>query len=76
MGDQLVAASVTTEPAFTVEKRTNLFRSECFLSSIAAHYDVAADGERFVLLEAVPEDKPELRVTQNWFSEFHDREQE
>ncbi len=69
-GDQLMAAALKTEPGFAVEKRTNLFRSECFLSSVAAHYDVAADGKRFALLEAVEEDPPTLRVTQNWFAEF------
>jgi DNA-binding winged helix-turn-helix (wHTH) protein/Tol biopolymer transport system component len=70
VGDQLVAASVTTRPEFAVASRTNLFRSECFLASVAAHYDVAAGGDRFVLLETVEEDPPALWMTQNWFAEF------
>ena len=43
-------------------------------------YDVSADGQRFVLIEPVGyEDEPEERaihIIQNWFEEFHDREQD
>ena len=70
VGDQLIAAEYTTDQGFVVTKRTNLFRSENFLISRGGHYDVAAGGERFVLLEALDEDKSALRVTQNWFAEF------
>ncbi len=40
-------------------------------------YDVSADGERFALIE--PEGTKELwkiRVVQNWYEEFRDREQD
>jgi hypothetical protein len=36
-------------------------------------FDVTADGERFVLVRAKPDDgssRPSIIVTQNWFREF------
>ena len=37
-------------------------------------YDVALDG-RFVLVETLEQPAPAIRVVQNWFAEFRDREQ-
>ena len=41
-----------------------------------AHYDVSADGRRFVLLAPVDEADQEvsIRVVENWYEEFRDRE--
>jgi hypothetical protein len=33
-------------------------------------YDVSADGERFLLLEPLPEREPSIRLIQNWYEEF------
>ena len=38
------------------------------------HYDVADNGERFVVRDPLGNSK--VRVVQNWFAEFQDREQE
>ena len=42
----------------------------------APQYDVAADGQRFVLFEPVAEEEPTLLVTQNWYEEFRGRQQD
>ena len=42
-------------------------------------YGVSADGQRFVMVETLEtgEEKPlSIRVVQNWYEEFRDREQE
>ena len=40
------------------------------------YYDVFADGERFVMLEPMPDSQPRIRMVQNWHEEFRGREQE
>ncbi len=43
-------------------------------------YDVSADGQRFILAEPAGEGadapEPSIRVVQNWFAEFRDRQQD
>ena len=37
--------------------------------------DVSADGKRFVVLQRVGEEAPRvIRVVQNWFAEFRNRQ--
>ena len=76
VGDTLVAAEVFTEPVFSVGRRREVLRSEGLLGSFAPQYDVSRDGQRFVLLEPVAQEKPTLQVTLNWFEEFRGREQD
>ena len=66
----LIAVEYVTDPTFRATKRTRLFRLG------GREFDVAPDGESFVVMEPFGEDKPLLRVTQNWYAEFHDREQD
>ena len=45
------------------------------------NYDVSLDGQRFILAEPVGYDETEalqatIRVVQNWFAEFRDRQQD
>ena len=50
------------------------------VQALRAPYDVSDDGQRFILAEPVgagadtPE--PSIRVVQNWFAEFRNREQD
>ena len=37
-------------------------------------FDVSADGQRFVTLEPLPDREPKIRLIQNWYEEFRDRE--
>ena len=80
-GDTLIAVSVSTRPGFSVGKATRLFQNPTLLwttSGFAVKYDVSPDGQRFVLREPVVErgSQPAIRVVQNWFEEFRDRDQD
>jgi Tol biopolymer transport system component/DNA-binding winged helix-turn-helix (wHTH) protein len=52
-----------------------LFRSEglIFGGSAHPHYDVSADGERFVVREVSGDLDLTLRIVQSWFAEFKDQ---
>jgi Tol biopolymer transport system component len=78
--DTLVAVELTTSPSFATISTTVLFSDPGLVgASAASHvtYDVAADG-RFVLKEFVEDAEPELpviRVVQNWYEEFRERDE-
>jgi serine/threonine-protein kinase len=68
-GRHLIAASVTTSPTFAVTGRTEVFADEyVFAQAPHANYDVAPDGERFLMLQSAQE--PELVVVYGWLSEL------
>ena len=52
-----------------------LFRSAGLVlgGSAHPHYDVSADGERFVVREVSGNLDLTLRIVQNWYAEFRDR---
>ena len=56
-----------------------LFESDDLRSpSGAPTYDVSADGQRFVTITPVEEETsapPKIRVVENWYEEFREREQ-
>ena len=76
--DQLMAVSVSTAQGFSPGTPKLLFRDRWLrIGSGKQQYDVSAAGRRFVLREAVEgaSDKPPaIRVVQNWFAEFKDRQ--
>ena len=83
-GDTLMAVSVSTESAFTLGQPQRLFEAPpapgLALTGGGGRggYDVSADGERFLTVapvegaEAAP---PTIRIVQNWYEEFRDRNQ-
>ncbi len=74
-GPTLVAVEVKTTPEFSVGRATRLFSSDNFAPADSHTYDVSADGQRFVIREAVEgREPPTIRVVQNWFAEFSDQE--
>ena len=77
-GDTLMAVAVTTAPTFTVGTAKRLFEGKGAFDGRGQHYDVAADGRRFVLAEPAGANAPEpsIRVVMNWYEEFRDREQD
>ena len=76
-GQTLMAVAVTTRPDFSVGDATRLFQSDYFRASEWHGYDVSADGQRFVIPESVEgAEPPAIRVVQNWYEEFRDREQD
>ena len=81
-GDSLMAVPVTTSPSLTVGAPVALFSALSLQWANANYlgYDVTPDGARFVLWEPVASDESDgsvsIRVVQNWFAEFRDREQD
>ena len=71
-GRELVAVSISASPSFSVHSAAPLpgVRS-------SGSYDISPDGRRILSFEPVGEAPEQLiRVVQNWFTEFRDREQD
>jgi Tol biopolymer transport system component len=79
-GNTLMAVAVSTDPTPTLGLPQKLFSSDSLVRRRGRelNYDVTPDGERFVIAEPVAEgaenSKPVVRVIQNWYEEFRDRE--
>jgi hypothetical protein len=73
--------SVSTEQEFKIGQPQALFESPDVTIGNSGGFDVAADGQRFVV--AMPFEFSEeeemafrtIRIVQNWCEEFRDREQ-
>ena len=77
-GETLIAVSVTTEPRFEAGKAKRLFSDPnlTWQERTMPQYDVSPDGQRFVMIEPVGRSRPVIRIVQNWYEEFRDREQD
>ena len=81
-GSTLVAVQVSTRPDFSVGSVTRLFEHRALtlqLGRAFAHYDVSADGRRFLLAAPVDEEAEQevsIRVVENWYEEFRQRERD
>jgi WD40 repeat protein len=69
-----VAASISTEPEFTVEDHQVLFEGP-YLNVSGWSYDISPDGQRFLALKPQYDDSQirELHVVTNWFEELKHR---
>jgi len=67
---KIMAVSVTTTPAFSWSKPTQLFEGD-FLSD----YDVSADGARFLMIKEAAQSRgtTDFNVVVNWFQELRDK---
>ncbi len=79
-GDTLVAVEVTTGADFRIGRVERLFPDPRLYYDYGWNYDVSAGG-RFVMVEEVPDEttpqhKPAIHITQNWYEQFRDREQD
>jgi serine/threonine-protein kinase len=71
-GRHLIAASVTTSPAFAVTGRTELFADDyVFAQAPHANYDVSLDGRRFLMVKNAQ--ASEIYVVYGWLSELRSR---
>ena len=77
-----MAVSVSTAQGVTLGQPQQLFESPDLRSNNGSPtYDVSADGQRFVTLAPVQDDEeaeaapPSIRIVQNWYEEFRDRQQ-
>ena len=70
--DQLVSAQVSTGGGFSIASRSPLFSASGYLRGDGhPMYDVAPDGDRFVMLARAPvQALAELVIVQNWFEEL------
>jgi serine/threonine-protein kinase len=73
---RLMAVPVTTMPTFTAGVPRMLFEGPYGGSTRTRNYDVTADGQKFVMVQAYP--RPPLKPTQvilvqNWFEEVRRR---
>ena len=81
-GDTLIAVPVSTSPELKVGRPEALFSSPGLMLRLdnVLGYDVTSDGQRFVVWEpleaaegAEQTAQQSIRVVQNWFAEFKDR---
>jgi serine/threonine-protein kinase len=71
-GRHLVAATISTSPAFVVTGRTDLFPDTyMFARAPHANYDVSLDGTRFLMVKITA--RPQLVVAYGWLSELRAR---
>ncbi len=76
-GETLVAVPISTTPKFSVGKATRLFEQPGITRRTGQQYDVSRDGKRFVVIEPVGADASNaIRVVQNWFAEFRNKNQQ
>lgn len=70
----LVAVSVSTTPTFSVGAPNRLFQDERAFRGRGHQYDVARDGQRFVVVKTLKQPKTQIRVVQNWFAQFKEQQ--
>jgi len=71
-GDQMMAVDITTEPTFRTSTPRLLFEGRYQQSTLPLlpFYDVTADGQRFVMVQAQETDPGQINVVLNWFEEL------
>ena len=74
----LMTVPVTTDPVFSAGSAEPLFSDKVLtLGTGFVSYDVTSDGQRIVMTELLQSDTPaRIRVVQNWYEEFRDRERD
>jgi Tol biopolymer transport system component len=70
IGNKMMVVDIKTEPAFTAGKPRLLFEGQ-----FAGGGDVAPDGQRFLMIQAVEPEQPptQINVVLNWFEELKRR---
>jgi hypothetical protein len=71
----MMSVQVQTQPTFSYRTPTKLFEGAYSSPSEARHYDVTADGQRFLMIKQTngAGDVPRLVVVENWFEELKQR---
>jgi Tol biopolymer transport system component len=75
VGDRLMAVSFQTDPVFRSNRPKEIFKGPyvtgATIAAVASTYDVAPDGEHFLMIEGGEEEGAnQLHVVLNWFEEL------
>ncbi len=78
--DRLMAVPVEDTREISLGRPEHLFESQdlVYRNEVWAQYDVSGDGQRFLTSRRVQDEalaRPTVRVVENWYEEFRDREQ-
>jgi len=72
-GRAFEVVSIKTEPTFTAGSPVVLFTGRYTLGTAVANYDLAPDGQRFLMIKTSDEEEEEqgqIDVVLNWFEEL------
>ena len=77
-GTAMIAVPVSMSPSFSPGQPTRLFDAGALeAGTTLPGYDVSPDGQQFIIAQPVGDPpQPSIRVVQNWYEEFRDREQD
>ena len=70
-GRKMLAARVSTAPAFSVTGRDELFEGNYATNTTHQNYDVTRDGQAFLMLQRDAE--PDVVIVLNWLTELRAR---
>jgi serine/threonine-protein kinase len=71
-GRDLIAATYSTTPSFTISSRRTLFNANYELHLFHPNYDVTPDGKRFIMIKPANEEA-QVVVVVNWREELRQR---
>jgi Tol biopolymer transport system component len=71
-GHAMMAAKVDLRSGIKVDTPKKLFTWQSLFQRhpLYVKYDVSSDGQRFVVVKSLEEDKTEIVIVENWFKEF------
>ena len=77
-GTALIAVPVSVSPSFSPGEPIRLFDADALRGGAnPPGYDVSPDGQQFIIARPVGDaPQPSIRIVQNWYEEFRDREQQ
>ena len=69
-GKALEVVSIKTEPTFTAGSPAVLFTGNYLTATATRQYDVAPDGQRFLMIKQELAERTQINVILNWFEEL------
>ena len=69
-GTQIMEATVTTSPTFSVTSRRMLFQGDFYVNPAHAMFDLSPDGASLLMLRNVPGSTEQIVVIHNWQAEL------
>ena len=74
-GDKMMVVPVKTQPNFTAGRPTVLFENSYLGSNSVPqgyqYYDIAPDGQRFLMIKSVEQERIQINIIFNWFEELN-----